>query len=80
MDSFSQAGPNINDDIQQEHWNEETSKLWNEATGKNDTFDFLTIDDVLEQNAACKEENKRLHDIIDDNIVKLLALALTNGP
>ena len=31
---------------------------------ENDTFDFLTIDDVLEQNRVCKEDNKRLHDII----------------
>ena len=42
-----------------------------EATSKNSTFDFLTIDDVLEQNAKCKEENKRLHDIIDDSITDL---------
>ena len=42
-----------------------------EATSKNSTFDFLTIDDVLEQNAKCKEENKRLHDIIDDSIIDL---------
>ena len=71
MDSFSQAGPNINDDVQQEHWIEETAKLWTEATGMNETFDFLTIDDVLEENRVCKEDNKRLHDIIDDNITTL---------
>jgi len=71
MDSFSQAGPNLEDIVQQEHWLEETDKLWTEATSKNSTFDFLTIDDVLEQNAECKQENKRLHDIIDDNITAL---------
>ena len=31
----------------------------------------MTIDDVLEENAKCKQENKRLHDIIDDNITEL---------
>ena len=71
MDSFSQAGPAQNDQVQQEHWIEETSKLWTEATQRNETFDFKTIDDVLEENAACKEENQRLHDIIDEDIANL---------
>ena len=31
----------------------------------------MTIDDVLEENVKCKEENQRLHDIIDDNITEL---------
>ena len=70
IDSFSQSGPNIQDEIQQQHWREETGKLWKEATGRNETFDFLTIHDVLKQNAACKAENNRLHDIIDDNITQ----------
>ena len=68
MDSFSQTFPGIDDEVQQEHWIEETNKLWKEATGKNETFDFKTIDEVLEENAACKEENLRLHDIIDEEI------------
>ena len=46
-------------------------KLWEEATGKNETFDFKTIDDVLEENVQLKEENKRLQNIIDDNITQL---------
>ena len=71
MDSFSQAGPAQNDQVQQEHWIKETSKLWTEATQRNETFDFKTIDDVLEENAACKEENQRLHDIIDEDIANL---------
>ena len=71
MDSFSQAGPAQNDQVQQQHWIEETSKLWKEATGKNETFDFKTIDDVLDENAACKEENIRLRDIIDEEIANL---------
>jgi len=71
MDSFSQSGPNKNDFIQQQHWVEETEKLWLEANGRNSTFDFLTIDDVLEQNAELKEENQRLNNIIDESIAAL---------
>ena len=84
MDSFSQSGPNLNDLVQQNHWSEETQKLWTEATSKNDTFDFKTIGDVLEENAACKEENSRLTDIIEEDIkdlkqnVSSLSTDLTN--
>ena len=49
MDSFSQSGPNLNDEVQQSHWGEETNKLWSEATSRNETFEFKTIDDVLEE-------------------------------
>ena len=71
MDSFSQSGPNLNDEVQQSHWIEETNKLWSEATSRNETFDFKTIDDVLEENALCKEENNRLNDIIAEDIKQL---------
>ena len=71
MDSYSQTFPGVDDQVQQEHWIEETGKLWAEATGKNETFDFKTIDEVLEENAACKEEVLRLTDIIDEEIAKL---------
>ena len=55
---------------QQEHWKEETTKLW-EYSDKDETFTFMTIDDVLDENAACKKENKKLHDIIDEAISNL---------
>jgi len=71
MDSFSQSGNNPNDEVQQIHWQEETGKLWKEATGRNETFDFKTIDDILEEYAACTEENKRLHDIIDEELADI---------
>ena len=71
MDSFSQSGPNLNDEVQQSHWGEETNKLWSEATSRKKTFDFKTIDDVLEENALCKEENDRLNDIIAEDIKQL---------
>ena len=71
MDSWSQSPLGINDPVQQEHWREETDKLWRASTGSNETFQFMTIDDVLEENARCKQENQRLNDIIDDNITEL---------
>ena len=43
IDSFSQTWPGIDDQTQQVHWEEETRKLWIEATSKNETFDFKTI-------------------------------------
>ena len=46
MDSFSQSGPNLNDDVQQGYWINETEKLWNKATGRNESFDFKTIDEM----------------------------------
>ena len=71
MDSYSQWAPNLNDEVQQSHWINETNKLWYEATSRNETFDFKTIDDVLEENALCKEENERLNDIISEDIKQL---------
>ena len=72
MDSYSQSGnSNIQDEIQQIHWKEETSKLWDEATKRNKTMEFKTIDEVLEENQICKEENERLHDIIDEEIATI---------
>ena len=71
MDSWSQSPLGINDPVQQQHWREETDKLWQASTDSNETFQFMTIDDVLEENARCKQENQRLTDIIDDNITEL---------
>ena len=71
MDSWSQNQINIDDPVQQDYWQRETQKLWQFSTERNETFEFMTIDDVLEENVKCKEENQRLHDIIDDNITDL---------
>merc|ERR1719394_633072 len=61
MDSYSQSGGNnLGDEIQQHHWQEETGKLWREATTKNETFAFRNIDQILEQNKKLVEENIRL--------------------
>ena len=73
----------INDTVQQKHWIEETNKLWENA--QNGNFEFKTIDDVLEENAACKEENenllqqnedlnKELTDIYSSEIIGLVIL------
>ena len=71
MDSWSQGFPYLNDEVQQSHWNEETNKLWSEATYSNGIIDFRTIGDILEENALCKEEINRLHDIISEDIKQL---------
>ena len=79
MDSFSQAGQNLNDEVQQIHWTMETNKLWSEATSRNETFDFKTIDDIFEENAHCKEENNRLNDVISE-VIKILTENVTSLP
>lgn len=50
VDSWSQTISNQNDAQQQENWIRETNKLFDEATRREEIFDFLTIDDVLQDN------------------------------
>ena len=71
MDFWSQSPLGINDPVQQEYWQRETQKLWEISTERNETFEFMTIDDVLQENALCKEENNRLNDIISEDIKQL---------
>ena len=68
---YFQGWPDIEDEVQQEHYQIETGILWDITIDRNSTFDFLTIDDVLEENAALKEEVKWLNDVITENITKL---------
>ena len=68
---YYQGWPDIEDEVQQEHYLIETGILWDITIARNSTFDFLTIDDVLEENAALKEEVKWLNDVITENITKL---------
>jgi len=81
-DSWSQTpGPpgfNTEDQLQQEHWKEETSILWDITTGREDSFSFMTIDDILEENTRLKVENQRLNDIIRDNITELTEMIKIN--
>merc|ERR1719239_1068988 len=45
-DSWSQTGGNVEDPLQQEHWRNETGILWDITTSREDTFGFMTIDDI----------------------------------
>ena len=48
----------------------ETSKLW-KSLMQFDPFEFVSIDDILEELYMLREENKRLHDIIDEDIAAI---------
>merc|ERR1712020_455381 len=48
-----------------------TDKLWREATARNETFDFKTIDEVLQENSRFKREIKQLNNIIDEKFKEL---------
>jgi len=67
-DPMSQTKPQLDDMIQQNYWRQETKKLWNIINGANDTFPFLTIDDILEENQFLKEKIVCLDKIINDKI------------
>merc|ERR1719249_72384 len=77
-DSFSQTGNNVEDPLQQEHWRNETGILWEITTGREDTFGFMTVDDILEENARLKEENRWLNDVIRNNITQLTEMIQSN--
>merc|ERR1712168_99122 len=65
MDSFSQAGPNLADEVQQEHWTIETGILWKEANNNDeDPFEFQTIDDIIEEMEVCQEELESCKEIL----------------
>ena len=74
-DSWSQTpGPpgfNTEDPLQQEHWKSETGILWEMTTSREDSFSFMTIDDILEENTRLKVENQWLNDVISSNITHL---------
>jgi len=76
-DSWSQTpgypGFNTEDPLQQEYWQAETAKLWEISTTRDDDFDFMTIDDILEENARQRAEIKWLNDVIINNITELQA-------
>ena len=78
-DSWSQTGHNVEDPLQQEHWMTETDVLWDITTSREDTFGFMTIDDILEDNARLKEENKWLNDVIRNNITQLTEMIQSNA-
>merc|ERR1712025_139719 len=73
-DSWSQTNNNPNDPVQQQHWQEETGKLWAIATEEKDPMEFKNIDDIMEENAALKEEVRWLNDVITNNISELRSI------
>merc|ERR1719447_1668713 len=82
-DSWSQTpGPpgfNTEDPLQQQHWATEAGKLWDITTSREDSFSFMTIDDILEENTQLKVENKWLNDIIRNNITQLTEMINGNA-
>ena len=82
-DSFSQtAGPpgyNTDDPLQQEHWQEEAGILWDITVSRDEPFNFMTIDDILEENARQRAEIKWLNDVITNNISELAAQIAQNN-
>merc|ERR1719264_631119 len=71
-DSWSQTPDyNTNDQLQQDHWQTETGKLWEVTTTRAQRFDFQTIDDILEENARQKREIQQLNDVISNDIAQL---------
>ena len=75
-DSWSQTpGPpgfNTEDPLQQDHWKSETDILWDITTSREDSFSFMTIDDILEENTRLKVENEWLNNVIRENITRTL--------
>jgi len=71
IDSWAQKGPsNQNDPIQQEHFNEETDKLWKFALNST-PFQFKGIDEILEENDDLRNEVLWLNEEVRINITKL---------
>ena len=77
-DSWSQTVGHIDDPTEQEHWTKETGKLWELTSNRTSEFSFRTIDDILEENAAQKEEIRWLNDVITTNISELSNLIQKN--
>jgi len=70
IDAWSQQPWNLADESQQDAYKRETEKLWT-FLGNHEDFPFRTIEDVLKENQALKEEVKWSHDVITNNITQL---------
>ena len=71
IDSWSQRKDHIDNPSEQEHFANETSKLWDFAI-THDDFEFKGIDEILEENQQMRKEIDYLNDIISDNITDIL--------
>ena len=70
IDSWSQQDWNIGDEGQQVAYKRETSKLWNILKEK-EAFQFMTLEDVLEELQFLRHENDRLNKIIEDDLAEI---------
>jgi len=81
-DSWSQVAGlpdfNTDDQLQQEHWNTETGILWNITTSREEDFSFMTIDDILEENAEMREKIKCLEDVIANDMTQMAEMIQRN--
>jgi len=82
-DSWSQVAGypdfNTDDQLQQEHWNTETGILWDITTSREEYFSFMTIDDILEENAEMREKIKCLEDVIAHNMTQMAEMIQRNS-
>jgi len=58
---------------QRARWQKETTILWEATTSRGESFSFMTINDILEENTRVKRENQRLTNVIDSSIAQLTA-------
>ena len=70
IDSWSQKEINKDEPSEQEHFKNETKKLWDFAMS-HEAFNFKSIDQVLEENEAMRNEIDWLNEIITQNITEL---------
>merc|ERR1711962_1282973 len=70
IDAWSQQTWNLEDEDQQNAYKRETEKLW-KFLGNHEPFPFRTIEDILKENQALKEEVRWSHDVITNNITQL---------
>jgi len=66
VDSYAKIPRNIDDEIQQQHFLEESDKLW-EFAKNSPEFRFQTVDEVVQQNEKLKKEVEMLEMVIGNN-------------
>merc|ERR1719312_1898664 len=72
-DSWSQTYPHNESLTEQEFWKIETGKLWDITMSRDDVFSFMTIDDIMEENARQRAEITWLNNVITNNITQMFA-------
>merc|ERR1711962_974728 len=68
---FADSHFDRSDPLEQARWQEEATILWEGTTSRGESFSFMTINDILEENTRVKRENQRLTDVIDSTITQL---------